>query len=174
MTPEPQIALRPYGEGDFELLQATLGDPEMTRFLGGPESAEKLQQRHERYLALRNSEWERMFVILAGAQRAAAGTIGYWEHEHQGEAAWETGWSVLPAFQQQGLATRATLAVIDLLRADGRRRSVYAFPTVENLASNAICRKAGFTLEGVSDYEYPKGNPIRCNIWRLDLQANKS
>lgn len=164
------IGLRPYGEGDLGLLQATLGDPEMTVYLGGPESAEKLRQRHERYLALRDSEWDRMFVILAGEQQLPAGTIGYWEHEHQGEADWETGWSVLPAFQRQGIATEATRAIIERLRADGRRRFLYAFPTLENLASNAICRKAGFSLEGVSDYEYPKGYPIQCNIWRVDLR----
>jgi hypothetical protein len=42
---------------------------------------------------------------------------------------------------------------------------------VENAPSNAICRKLGFTLVNVSEYEYPKdsGNIMRCNDWRLDL-----
>jgi RimJ/RimL family protein N-acetyltransferase len=38
-----------------------------------------------------------------------------------------------------------------------------------NEASNAICRKLGFELLGEEDFEYPPGNPIRCNDWRLDL-----
>ena len=36
-------------------------------------------------------------------------------------------------------------------------------------ASNAICRKAGFTLVGETDIEYPPGSIMRCNEWRLGL-----
>jgi hypothetical protein len=36
-----------------------------------------------------------------------------------------------------------------------------------------VCRKLGFTLVDVSEYEYPNdsGNIMRCNDWRLDLIA---
>lgn len=169
----PQIHLRQYGEDDFEILKATLGDPTMTEYLGGPASEEALRTRHQRYVELVDSPSEGMYVILAGEDRTPAGAVGYWEREHEGEQGWETGWSVLPAFQNQGIATRATQMVIDLLRADGRRRYLYAYPTVENLPSNAVCRKTGFVLEGVGDYEYPAGNPIHCNIWRYDLTQHQ-
>jgi RimJ/RimL family protein N-acetyltransferase len=46
---------------------------------------------------------------------------------------------------------------------------VYAFPSVDNAPSNAICRKVGFELLGEKDFEYPPGNPLRCNEWRFDL-----
>ncbi len=46
-----------------------------------------------------------------------------------------------------------------------------AYPKVDNAASNAICRKAGFELRGEVDFEYPKGHPIRCHDWRFDLAA---
>jgi RimJ/RimL family protein N-acetyltransferase len=48
---------------------------------------------------------------------------------------------------------------------------MYAFPSVENVASNALCRKLGFTLLGDAEFEYPAGSGIsmRCNDWRLDL-----
>ncbi len=171
MATSTAISLRAYSEDDFPILQATMGDPAMTTFLGGPESPEKLQQRHERYTKLIDSDSAQMYIILAGEQANPAGTAGYWEREHNGEQAWETGWSVLPAFQGQGIATQATQAIADLLRADGRRRYLYAYPRVDHAASNAVCRKAGFVLEGVEEYEWPKGNPIHCNIWRLDLAA---
>ena len=48
-------------------------------------------------------------------------------------------------------------------------RFVHAFPSVENLASNAICRKAGFTLLEEADFEYPKGRWMRCYDWAFDL-----
>jgi RimJ/RimL family protein N-acetyltransferase len=46
-----------------------------------------------------------------------------------------------------------------------------AYPGVDNAASNAICRKLGFTLLGAEDFEYPPGHLMRCNDWRLDLRA---
>lgn len=97
--------------------------------------------------------------------------MGYWEHEYQGQPAWETGWAVLPEWQGHGIATQATLAAAALAHAKQRHRYFFAYPTVENLPSNAVCRKAGFDLLSTSAYEYPKGNPITSNVWRLDLQA---
>ncbi|MCW5873743.1 MAG: GNAT family N-acetyltransferase [Anaerolineales bacterium] len=172
MGAKTAITLRPYGDGDFELLRATLGVPEMTQFLGGPESPEKLSQRHQRYVALQEKGENRMFVILAGAEQQAVGTIGYWEHEYEGEPAWETGWAVLPAWQGHGLASQATREVIARLRTEGSRRYLFAYPTVENLASNGVCRKAGFKLLGPEPGEYPKGNKITFNVWRYDLAAS--
>jgi RimJ/RimL family protein N-acetyltransferase len=49
---------------------------------------------------------------------------------------------------------------------------LYAYPSVDNAPSNAVCRKLGFTHLGVTDYEYPKGNVLRCNDWRLDFLAS--
>jgi RimJ/RimL family protein N-acetyltransferase len=46
---------------------------------------------------------------------------------------------------------------------------MHAFPSVDNLPSNAICRKIGFTLQEEVEFEYPPGNFMRCNDWRLDL-----
>lgn len=163
--------MRPYAAGDFALLQATLGVAEMTSYLGGPESAQKLEARHQRYVELPTRGNNRMFVILAGEHGQPAGTIGFWEHEYQGEMQWETGWAVLPAFQGQGIATAATHLVIETLRQDNSHRYVLAYPTLQNAASNSVCRKAGFELLGQSEYEYPPGNPVVGNVWRLDLQT---
>lgn len=167
-----QFSLRPYGADDFALLQATLGVPEMTQFLGGPESGEKLRSRHQRYIELPLKGEDRMFVILAGAQQEPAGTIGFWQHEHEGETNWETGWAVLPAWQGHGLASNATREIIAGLRAEGSRRYLFAYPTVENIASNAVCRKAGFELLRSQQDEYPKGNWVMCNVWRYDLASS--
>ena len=56
-------------------------------------------------------------------------------------------------------------------RARATHRFLHAFPSVDNAPSNAICRKLGFTLLGECDFEYPPGNRMRCNDWRLDLRA---
>ena len=162
------VELRPWAEGDLALLHRLMGDPAMTRYLGGPETPEKINERHERYLRVDPGQG-RMFAIVVGSERAAAGVIGYWDMEWQGRAVWETGWSVLPEFQGQGVATRAALLVIEQARAENTRRFLHAFPAVENRPSNAVCRKAGFTLQGPYDFEYPPGHPLRCNDWSMDL-----
>jgi RimJ/RimL family protein N-acetyltransferase len=53
----------------------------------------------------------------------------------------------------------------------GRHRYAHAYPKATHAASNAVCRKAGFELLGEVDFEYPKGNQIRCHDWRLDLRV---
>lgn len=170
--PQTDVGIRPWDEGDLPLLERLMGDPVMTEHLGGPESPEKLRQRHERYCRIGDSGTGRMFAIVVGPDRVAAGSVGYWEREEQGQLVWETGWSVLPEFQGQGLATRATALAADSARKEGSHRFMHAYPSVENGPSNAICRKLGFTLVGEFEFEYPPGHPMRCNDWYLDLFAN--
>jgi RimJ/RimL family protein N-acetyltransferase len=62
--------------------------------------------------------------------------------------------------------------VIDEARRQRRHRYLHAFPGVENEPSNAICRKLGFELLEALEFEYPPGNSMRCNDWRLDLLAD--
>jgi RimJ/RimL family protein N-acetyltransferase len=107
-----------------------------------------------------------MFVIVLVSTGEAVGSVGYWERV---ESAWETGWAVLPAWQGRGIATAATALVIERAREERRHRYMHAYPSVDNPASNAICRKLGFELLGARDFEYPPGNQLRCNDWRLKL-----
>ena len=144
-----------------------LNAPDMTRHLGGPESDERLRQRHERYLRLTASDGARMFTIWVDGE--CAGSIGFWEKTWREEPIYETGWGILPRFQGRGIATVAARAIVERARAERRRRSLHAFPGVENVASNAICRKAGFTLVVECDFEYPPGRLMRCNDWHVDL-----
>ncbi|MHC3474401.1 GNAT family N-acetyltransferase [Streptomyces sp. 7R007] len=183
-----RVLLVPWAEGDSWLLRRT-NSPEMTAHLGGPESEEKLASRHRRYLALEPGCMYR--VALAGGGEGAdagasgdsgvvaetgvsgetVGSIGFWEREWRGETVWETGWGVLPEYQGRGLAAEAARAVIRAARAYGGHRYLHAFPSVDHAASSAVCRRAGFTLLGTADFEYPKGHWITSNDWRVDLEA---
>jgi len=100
-----ELDLRAWAEDDYWLLQRTVGDPAMTKFLGGPESDEKMRSRHEKYLAMNGSESGQMFVIVAGKDQTPVGTHGFWEKDWQNEIVWEIGWFVLPEFQRRGIAT---------------------------------------------------------------------
>lgn len=165
------VRLEPWGECDLPLLEKLLGDPEMTKHLGGPESAEKLAERQSRYEGLVDSGKGQMFKIVDEATGESVGSVGFWDSTWHDEEIYETGWSVLPAFQGRGIAATATLQAIAIARSEGKHRFLYAFPSIDNPPSNAICRKLGFTLIGETEYEYPKGNFLQCNDWRLDLLA---
>jgi RimJ/RimL family protein N-acetyltransferase len=164
------IRLREWEAGDLPLLQAELGDPVTTKYLGGPETREQLTARHIRYLALEGNGTGHMLVILAGLEEVAVGSVGYWDSLWHEEPIYEMGWGVLPAFQGRGIATGATTLALAHAGAEGKHRFVHAFPSIDNAASNAICRKAGFTLLEEGDFEYPKGHWMRCNDWVFDLR----
>jgi RimJ/RimL family protein N-acetyltransferase len=168
----PQITLEPYSEEDLPLLKLA-NTPEMTEHLGGPESDEKIIERHKRYLETPQTNRGQMFRIVWGEKSELVGLIGYWERNQPGEIVWETGWQVFPEYQGQGIAKAATSALIEKLLIDNRHRFLHAFPSVDNLPSNAICRSLSFTLMGADEFEYPPGHMMRCNDWRFDLYAAK-
>ncbi len=159
------ILLQPWSEGDLPLLQKLMGDPEMMAHLGGPESPEQIAQRHQRYLQL--PEMDHMFKIVLDS--AAAGSIGYWQKNWRDRLVYEMGWLILPAYQGRGIATKAGEAMIEHARREHQCQFMHAFPSVDNLASNAICRKLGFTLIEECEFEYPPGKFMRVNDWQLDL-----
>jgi RimJ/RimL family protein N-acetyltransferase len=110
-----------------------------------------------------------MFKIVDGATGEAVGSVGYWERIWRSEQVYEIGWGVIPRFQGRGIAGMATAQAAAMARSERKHRFLHAFPSVDNLPSNAICRKLGFTLVEECEFEYPPGSFMRCNDWRLDL-----
>lgn len=158
----PTVLLTPWQQSDLALLRAS-NTQEMTEFLGGPERESALLSRHQRYLA--PTSGQQMYRVSDVGTGEAVGSIGYWSREWRGEQILETGWAVLASFQGRGYAQTALQALLKeaLLAMPGR--DIHAFPKVTHLASNALCRNAGFQLLGKCDFEYPKGNWISCHDW---------
>lgn len=169
--PATEISIRPYADGDLWLLERLLGDPAMMRHLGGPESPDAIRSRHQRYLAS-DPATTGLFTIEAG--REPVGWVGYWKSEWQGQAVWECGWHVLPEAQGCGVATAAVSLMLDRVRAHGVHDVIHAFPSVRNVASNALCRRVGFELLGEVEVEYPRESMMRANDWRLNLGIGQS
>jgi RimJ/RimL family protein N-acetyltransferase len=170
MTSAEEVRIEPWGPGDLPLLKRTMGDAAMTEHLGGPETDAKLADRHIKYQKLAGSGEGRMFKIVDDATGESIGSVGYWDKEWDGGTVYEIGWFVVLEAQGRGIATIATAQAMAKAKSDGKHRYVHAFPSVTNPASNAICKKLGFELLGSMDFEFPPGNPMRCNDWRYDLE----
>jgi RimJ/RimL family protein N-acetyltransferase len=162
------VHLEPWGAGDLPLL-AQLNDPEMTRFVGGPESPEELADRQSRYEPANSRQFK--IVVEDGAD--GVGWVGYWEFTWRDRPVWEIGWAVIPRFHGRGIASTATDLLLERARAERLHRFVHAFPRVENTASNAICRKLSFELIGETDFDARRAGVARCNDWRFDLFADE-
>lgn len=161
-----QVRLVPWSDEDFELLKRS-NTPEMTVHLGGPETDEQLIKRHQKNLDTGDSG--QMCRVVLEPTGEVVGSAGYWERTWNGELVYETGYGILPEFQGRGLAVAALREIVRVAGEHGTLRWVHAYPKVLHVASNEVCRKAGFELVGEVDFEYPKGNPIRCNDWRAGL-----
>jgi RimJ/RimL family protein N-acetyltransferase len=158
------IVLGSWSEQGYELL-VRLNTPELTEHLGGPETAEQVRRRHERYLE-RTGDGQ-MFLVVSGHE--VVGSIGYWPRQWGGQEVYETGYAIVPEHQGRGLAVTALRLCAARASQGGPLSWLHAFPSVHHAASNAVCRKAGFELVGESDFEYPPGTFIRSNDWRLAL-----
>jgi RimJ/RimL family protein N-acetyltransferase len=168
MTPE--IRLLAWSESDLDLLRRS-NTPEMWRYLGGPESEQKVVERHQRYLPANWTGGGGMFRVELLPDREPVGHVGYWERQTDAEKVYEAAWLILPDFQGRGLATAAVAALLEHAGTRPGPRQLHAYPSVDNEPSNALCRKFGFTLVGPTDFEFPPGHRMRCNDWRFTLPS---
>lgn len=159
------VTLEPWGPDDLPLLERA-NTPEMTAYLGGPETPAELEERHARYLRQTAEGTAAMYRIEADG--VAVGGIGYWPVEHDGAPAWETGWNVFPEWQRHGLARAALRLVVREVARRGDRELLVAYPGVDNPASNALCRSAGFEHRGTGTGPW-RGGELAFNVWVLDM-----
>ncbi len=153
------IQIKPWEDKDLDLL-FRINAPKMMQHIGGPESNKQILKRHKRYLELGSKGC--MFSISLLPEQESVGSVGYWQTIWNDESVYETGWSVLPSFQGNGIATTAVKLAID--EASGENQHSYI---------HAICRKLGFKLISECEFEYPPGNFMRCNDWRYNLFAGQ-
>jgi RimJ/RimL family protein N-acetyltransferase len=168
VTAAVEVELRPLTREDRRLYERIYTDPRMWAELGGVldhDMAAKL----ERDVASVEADRHWVLVIVA-EDGSAAGTVSLWNHEWEDETIDEIGWMVLPEHQGRGLASAGVAEALRRADTAGRWRALHAFPATTNAASNALCRKHGFTLRGPLDYTY-RERTLRVNHWVRDRQA---
>jgi RimJ/RimL family protein N-acetyltransferase len=170
MNPSDEVNVRivPWSADDQPVLERS-NTAEMTVYLGGPESPEKIAERQARFLRLWESGEARMFTIRVDGISDAVGSVGYWTSTWHDAHVYESGWSIATSHQGQGFASKGLAACLEYAADHGNRDIVVAFPRIDNGASNALCRSVGFEFSAVEDFEYPAGNPITVRAWWFDL-----
>jgi len=162
------IQIVPWTSSDLHLLYK-LNTPNMTKYLGGTETYQQIQARHNLYLQIAAQKKGQMFTIMIQPFQLKVGCVGYWEKVWQNETVYEMGWNVLSEYQGNGIATLAVEKAISILERNSKYRYLHAFPSIHNLASNAVCRKLHFSCIGQCDFEYPLGRWMKSNNWRYNL-----
>jgi RimJ/RimL family protein N-acetyltransferase len=160
-----ELKLEPWSE-ECLLLLYQINTPEMTKYLGGPETEAQILSRHNRYLNL--GDTGKMYRIVFNKE--TIGSVGYWERSWKGQMVFEMGWSVISEFQGKGLATPAVAAAIEKAKLEKKHTFIHAFPSTDNIASNTICRKLNFKLVEQCEFEYPVGHFMQTNDWELQIQ----
>jgi len=163
------VRIEKWDERGLDLLRRC-NTPAMTEYIGGPESEQKLLLRHQRYLGYWNGG-EKAWPFQAFVGDDVAASLSFWESEWDGQEVYEAGWATVPEFQGRGVATKALTLVLEHARQANAHRWVVAFPSRDNAASNAVCRRAGFQMFGPCEVEYPPGTTMESNDWRFDLRA---
>jgi RimJ/RimL family protein N-acetyltransferase len=162
------LRLRRWSEDDLGLLQAA-NTPEMTAHLNGPETEQQVIDRQAKYLRLWKEGTARTFVIV-DEQGQPLGSIAHWGAEWRDQPVREAGWFVLPEAQGRGVSSRAIeLLIEDVREHRGDARYLTAYPSVDNAASNGVCRHGGFELMGTKTDEF-RGAELTFNEWVLDLE----
>ncbi|MGH3662189.1 MAG: GNAT family N-acetyltransferase [Micromonosporaceae bacterium] len=163
------MLLRDVQLGDVDTYVRMRCGPRMMAEMGGPFPREGIEAKVARDVEASQSDTSWITMIIPDASRpdVVAGNVVLWSHDWDGEPKSEIGWMVLPEFQGQGLAKRATRALLARARDDGRWGKVHATPGVTNGPSNGICRSLGFSLLGEREITF-REQLFRANHWVID------
>jgi ribosomal-protein-alanine N-acetyltransferase len=132
---------------DLPQASALWGNPQVTRFFGGPFSQEKIKERLAHEIALMNThsvQYWPIFLLASGAHVGCAGLQPY----KLDEKIYELGVHLLPPYWGQGFAVEASKAIIALAFESLGARSLFAGHHPENNASRSVLKKLGFEYMG--------------------------
>jgi RimJ/RimL family protein N-acetyltransferase len=152
--------LRALSDDDWTLEQAMSRDPDVVRgTLYPPDlSEESARQRVGRTKQRAGERVAGRYAVLDG--HVAVGTAGI-AFTDAGDA--EVFYALLPHGRHQGAATQAACALSEWALSAGAKR-VLLVTIPGNSASEAVARRAGFTVDG-QEVRDQRGNRIRMTRW---------
>jgi len=142
-----RLLIRPAQEADRARMVSLWCDEEFMAFAPGEKTEEAAQRRFDHMLEVAE---DLPFAKQPIVERASGVIVGYtgvdW-FDYQGLPRLEFGWRLAPEFRGLGYATEAAQALLD----QARRTfigEIFVIIDLDNLASQNVCRKLGFTPLG--------------------------
>lgn len=153
------VALRPFTEDDVPAVAAACQDPEIARWTLVPEPYSEADAR----------EFVREFPTAQAIVDAAGGALlGAISLDPAGEGRGQIGYWVVREARGRGVATRALTLLARWGLAQGGFARVQLLTEPENVASQRVAERAGFTNEGLlRSYADLKGRRRDMLMWSL-------
>jgi ribosomal-protein-alanine N-acetyltransferase len=138
-----RLGFRQWSVNDLPLALTLWGDPEVTRWIGGPLPHEEVKARLDNEIASMtayNVQYWPMFLL---ADDEFAGCVGLRPYKLE-ERIYELGFHVRPAHWRKGLAQEAALAVIAFAFGTVGASALFAGHHPDNEVSRRVLEKLGF------------------------------
>ena len=138
-----RLGFRHWSIADLSLAQALWQDPEVTRFIGGPFSPEKIKERLQAEIELsseHNVQYWPIFLLEGGEHAGCAGLRPY----RLEARIFELGVHLRPHYWGRGLAEEAARGVMKFAFANTGARALFAGHHPANSASQRLILKLGF------------------------------
>ncbi len=146
-----RLTLRQWREEDFETFAQFWADPGTMAFVGGPIPRQDAWRRMLYFIGHWQLRGFGFFVVEDNATGKLVGYCGAQRPVDKLEP--EMGWGILPQSQGRGYATEAMRAVLDFAFGDLGWSTAISLIADDNLASLAVARKLGGSVERYTDID---------------------
>ncbi len=159
--PTARLSFRRWGADDLQLARLLWGDPEVSRYIGGPLSDEQVRRRFERHL-----EFDRLAGVqywqlwLRGGSTSDARTadsfVGCCGLRPPEDGSYEHGFYLRPCFHGRGFGFEAASAVLQHAFGTLGAKSVWGGHDPANEASRALLLKLGMRYSHIEELTPPR------------------
>jgi len=140
-----RLGFRRWSTSDLPLALALWGDPQVTRFIGGPFSHEQIEEKLRNEIASMNAHRVQYWPLFFLGDNAHAGCAGLRPYEVK-DRVYEMGFHLRPAYWGRGLAVEAGRAIVAFAFATLGARALFAGHHPANTASRTVLEKLGFSF----------------------------
>lgn len=147
MVETERLTFREFTEDDLELLIEQRSDPNVNKYLGGPErqNREALEKRIQFYISCYETHGFGMCSMLWKPTGEMIGSAGLQPLEDTGEI--EVGYSLIKEFWGKGLGTESARGWLEFGFTTSGLERIVAVADVYNTASRHIMEKLGMKYE---------------------------
>lgn len=167
-----RLLLRPFQEGDGpEVFQCWESDAEVAKYMfwvSHHDINKSIQWVKEEIKKINDDQWYRFALVSKESNKLIGTCLIYYEEEI---ASWEVAYNLGKKYWGKGYTTEAMKKVIEFSKTDLKLKEIAGRHAKENIASENILKKLGFSFVKDISYECNKGSVIRKGkLYKLYLE----